>query len=80
MLSDIGRCRVAGKSVVVGDEIKAVVLGLEPQVLANCAEEIAYMKSARRLYAGKNSQINLPVQKYENRVTYASNRSIVEIM
>jgi len=45
--------------VIVADEIKAIVLGLKLQVLAHSAEEIAYMKSARRLYARKNPQINL---------------------
>jgi len=51
MLSNIRWRRVAGKGVVIGDEIKAIVLGLELQMLTYCAKEIAYMKSARRLYA-----------------------------
>jgi hypothetical protein len=50
MLSDIGRFWVAGKGVVVSDEIKAIVLRLELEVLTHCAEEIAYMQSAGRLY------------------------------
>jgi len=37
--------------VKVGDEVKAIVLGLELEVLAHCAEKVAYMKSAGRLYA-----------------------------
>jgi len=51
MLSDIGWRWVAGKGVVVGDEIKAIVLGLERQMLAHCAEEVAYVKPAGWLYA-----------------------------
>ena len=43
----------------IGDEIKAVVLGLELEVLAHCAEIVADVKSAGRLYAGKNSQTDL---------------------
>ncbi len=50
MLGDVGWRRVAGQGVVVGDEIKAVVLGLEFEVLTHCAEEIAYMQPAARLY------------------------------
>jgi hypothetical protein len=45
--------------MVVGDEIKTIVLGLQLEMLAHCAEEIAYMKSPGRLYARKNSQIDL---------------------
>jgi hypothetical protein len=46
MLSDIGRRWVAGKGVIVGDEIKAIVFSLEFEVLAHCTEEVAYVKSA----------------------------------
>jgi len=59
ILSNISRRWVAGKGMVVGDEIKTIVLGLQLEMLAHCAEEIAYMKSAGRLYARKNSQIDL---------------------
>ncbi len=62
MVRNVRWCWVAGKSVVVGDEIEAIMLGLELEVLAHCAEEVAYMKSAGRLYAGKNPQINLLFQ------------------
>jgi hypothetical protein len=50
MLGDVCRRRVAGKSVEVSDEIKAIVLRLELEVLTHCAEEIAYMQPAARLY------------------------------
>jgi hypothetical protein len=56
MLCDIGRRRVAGKGVVVGDEIKAIVLGLEIEMLPHRAEEVAYVKPAGWLYARQNSQ------------------------
>jgi hypothetical protein len=56
MLCDIGRRRVAGKGVVVGDEIKAIVLGLEIEMLPHRAEEVAYVKLAGWLYARQNSQ------------------------
>jgi hypothetical protein len=46
MLSNIGRRWVAGKRVIVGDEIKAIMLSLEFEVLAHCAEEVAYVKPA----------------------------------
>jgi hypothetical protein len=36
--------------VVVSDEIKAIVLCLELEVLTHCAEEVAYMQPAARLY------------------------------
>jgi len=51
MLGHIGWCWIAGKGMIVCDEIKAIVLGLELEVLAHCAEKVAYMKSARRLDA-----------------------------
>jgi hypothetical protein len=51
MLGDVGWCWVAGKGVVVRDKIKAIVLRLELEVLTHCAEKIAYMQSAGRLYA-----------------------------
>jgi hypothetical protein len=53
MLSNIGRCGVTGKGVKVGDKIKAIVLSLELEMLAHCAEKVAYMKSAGWLYARK---------------------------
>jgi hypothetical protein len=56
MLCDIGWRRIAGKGVVVGDEIKAIVLGLEFEVLPHRAEEVAYVKPTRWLYARQNSQ------------------------
>jgi len=65
MTGNISRRWVAGEGVVVGDEIKAFVLGLELQVLAHCTEKVADMKSARWLYARKNSQIKLPIPKSE---------------
>jgi hypothetical protein len=40
------RFRIAGQSVKVGDEIKAIILGLKLQMLAYCAEVIADMKPA----------------------------------
>jgi hypothetical protein len=51
MLSDVSRLWIAGKGVVVSDEIKAIVLCLELEVLAHCAEEVAYMQLTGRLYA-----------------------------
>jgi hypothetical protein len=51
MLSNIGGRGVAGKGVKVGNEIKTIVLGLELEVLAHCAEKVTYMKSAGWLYA-----------------------------
>jgi len=51
VLSDIGWRGVAGKGVVVGDEVKAIVLGLEFEMLPYCAEEIAYVKPTGWLYA-----------------------------
>jgi len=38
--------RIAGQGVKVGDEIKAIVLGLKLQVLTYCAEVIADVKPA----------------------------------
>jgi len=51
MASNISRRRVTGKGVIIGDEIKTIVLGLELEVLARCAEKVAYMKPAGWLYA-----------------------------
>jgi hypothetical protein len=51
MTGNISRRWVAGEGVVVGDEIKAIVLGLELQMLAHCTEKVTYMKPARWLYA-----------------------------
>ena len=62
---NVGGRWVAGEGVVVGDEIKAVVVGLELQVLTHCAKEIAYVKSAGRLYARKNSQNKLLIPKIQ---------------
>ena len=55
-LLGVGR---ACKCVIVADEIKAIVLGLKLQVLAHCAEVVAYVKLPGRLYTRKNSQISL---------------------
>jgi len=63
-LEYVGRIRIARKSVVIGDEIKATMLGLQLQVLTHGAEKIAYMKFAGRLYARKNPQVNLPNLKF----------------
>jgi hypothetical protein len=41
----VGR-RIAGQGVIVGDEIKAVVLSLEGKVLTHGAEIVAHMKLA----------------------------------
>jgi hypothetical protein len=65
MTGNISRRRIACESMVVGDEIKAIVLGLELQVLAHCTEKVTYMKSARWLYARKNPQIKLLTPKSE---------------
>ena len=46
VLSEVSRRRVTCEGVVVGDKIKTIVLGLELQVLAYCAEEIADMEPA----------------------------------
>jgi hypothetical protein len=56
VLSDIGWGRIAGKGVVVGDEIKAIMLGLEFEMLPHRAEKVAYVKPTGRLYARKNPQ------------------------
>jgi hypothetical protein len=56
VLSDIGRRGVAGKGVVVSNEIKAIVLGLEFEMLPHRAEEVAYVEPTGRLYARQNSQ------------------------
>jgi hypothetical protein len=37
--------------VEVGDEVKAIVLGLELKMLAHRTEIVSYVKPARRLYA-----------------------------
>jgi hypothetical protein len=49
--------------VVVGDEIKAIVLALKLQVLTHSAEKVPYMKPAGRLYARKYPQANLLILK-----------------
>jgi hypothetical protein len=51
MLGNVRWLRVAGKGVEVGDEIEAIVLCLELEVLAHCAEKVTDVKSAARLYA-----------------------------
>jgi len=65
MTSNISRRRVAGKRVEVGDEIKAIMLDLELQVLAHCTEKVADMKPAGWLYARKNPQLKLLIPKSE---------------
>jgi hypothetical protein len=37
--------------VVVSNKIKAIVLGLELELLTHCTKVVAYMKAAGRLYA-----------------------------
>jgi hypothetical protein len=59
------RRRIARKSMVVSNEIKAVVLCLELQVLTHGTEKVAYMKSAGWLYARKYPQANLLIPKAE---------------
>ena len=55
--------------MVFGDEVERIVFGLELEVLVHSAEEIADMQSARRLYARKDSQVNLLIsKKHENAV------------
>jgi hypothetical protein len=63
MLRNIGRRRIARKGVVVGNEVKAIVLGLELEMLAHRAKKVAYMKSAGWLYARKNLQNRPPDSK-----------------
>ena len=65
MARNIIRHRVARKSVVVGNEIKAIVLYLELQVLTHGTEKVAYMKPAGWLYARKYPQTNLLILKAE---------------
>ena len=48
---DVGGVRITGEGVVVGDEIEAIVLGLERKVLTHCAEVVADMELAGRLNA-----------------------------
>jgi len=59
---DVGGVRIAGEGVVVGDEIETIVLGLKLKLAAHSTEEIANMKPTRRLYARKNSQIDLLIK------------------
>jgi hypothetical protein len=57
--SDVIRLWIARKGVVVGNEIKAIMLRLELKVLTHGAEKVPYMKPAGRLYARKYPQANL---------------------
>jgi hypothetical protein len=50
MAGNISRRWIAGKGMVVRDEIEAIVLSLKLQVLAHGTEEVAYMKFAGWLY------------------------------
>jgi len=59
MLRDVSRRGTAGQGVEISNEIETIVFGLESEVLAHCAEVVADVESAGRLYAGKNSQITL---------------------
>jgi hypothetical protein len=54
---------IARKSVVVGNEIKTIVLCLELQVLTHGTEKVTYMKPAGWLYARKYPQANLLILK-----------------
>jgi hypothetical protein len=45
------RRRVARKCMVVGNEIKRIMLGLQMQVLAHSTKKIAYMQFAGWLYS-----------------------------
>jgi len=60
MAGNLCRRWIARKRMVVGDEIKAIVLSLQLKVLTHSTEKVANMKFARRLYARKNSQNNTP--------------------
>jgi hypothetical protein len=57
----IGR-RIARKSVVIGNKIKAIMFHLELKMLTHGAEKVPYMKSAGRLYARKYPQANLLIK------------------
>jgi hypothetical protein len=59
VLTNIGRLGVAGKRMIVSNEIEAGVVCLQLQVLARRTKEVAYMQAPGRLYTRKNSQINL---------------------
>ncbi len=37
--------------MIVADEVKTIVLSLQGEVLAHCAEEVADVEKAARLYA-----------------------------
>jgi hypothetical protein len=52
---------VTGQGVIVGDEIKALVFGLEGKVLTHSAEIVADVQLAGWLYARKYSHVNLLV-------------------
>jgi hypothetical protein len=65
MAGNISRRRIAGKSMVVGDEVKAIVLSLKLQVLTHGTEKVAYMKFAGWLYARKYPQVKLLTPKTE---------------
>jgi hypothetical protein len=62
---NIGRRRIARKGMVVGDEVKAVVLSLKLQVLTHGTEKVAYMKFAGWLYTRKYPQVKLLMPKTE---------------
>lgn len=49
--------------MIVGDEIKAIMLSLEGKVLTHSAEIVAYMKLSGRLYARKYSQVSLLISE-----------------
>jgi hypothetical protein len=56
MAGNLGRRWVARKRMIIGDEIKAIVLSLQLQMLTHGTEKVAYMKLAGWLYARKNPQ------------------------
>jgi hypothetical protein len=66
MAGNIIRRWIACKSVIVGNEIKTIMLSLELQVLTHGTEKVAYMKSAGWLYARKYSQMKLLIKKIKN--------------
>jgi len=66
MAGNLGRRWVARKRMEVGNEIKAIVLGLQLKVLTHGTEKVANMKFAGWLYARKNPHIKLLYQKVKD--------------
>jgi len=73
MAGNLGRRWIAGKRMVIGDKIKAIVLSLQLKVLTHGTEKVANMKFARRLYTRKNPQIKLPILKTQKLITKNAN-------